>query len=171
MLVQVKQSKTNLMKKLTFVLLLSFLLSGCVAPLPDKSEIYSKIDPNERTLVFLNSTKWDHEFRVALQNEGFKVLKYASRESVTQRSEDFTKEKSFNKAEARYGIDQFFDRKDFCITPKSDLLEIKLEIVDLRTNEVVMFFQKEGWTTTCWHPSTKYVFDVLAEEINSKWKN
>ncbi len=158
------------MNKILGIVVLGLLLSGCVAPLQEKSDIYGSVDSKDKTLVFLNSTKWDNEFRVALQKEGFKVLKFASRESITERSKDFTKEKSFNKAEARYAIDQYFTRKDYCITPQSDLLEIKLEIVDLRTNEVVMFYQKEGWTTTCWHPSTKYVFDVLAKEIKNNWK-
>ena len=157
------------MKKLFLTILVLGLLTSC-STIPEKAEVYSSIDTKNKTIVFLNSTDWDHEFRVSLQKHGFKVLKFASREQITERSEDFTEEKSFNKAEARYAFDQSFRRKDFCLVSDSDLLEAKIEVVDLRSNEVVMYFQKEGWTTTCLDTRPKYLFKILAEEINSNWK-
>ncbi len=164
------------MKKLLGIVVL-VLLAGSTT-IPVKTEVYSNVDPQNKNIVFLNSTDWDHEFRVSLQKHGFKVFKFASREKITKRSKDFTEEKTFNKAEARYALDQRFRKKDYCPRYNSDLLEAKIEVVDLRANEVVMYFQREGWTTkrgetSCWtmgQQYDKYLFEILAKEINDNWK-
>lgn len=146
--------------------------SGCArtAPVTVDRTADALINPADKNVVLVNHTRWDVDVRKALTKAGFNVKRFAS--TVETQVTDGAVAKTFNEAEARYGITQYPGGEvDHCIGAKSIRYdEYTLEVADLRTNDVVMTVQKGGWTGDCGSFSRGQLFDELSGALQANWK-
>ena len=156
--------KASLCSLFTFLM----LLSGCASSLNvDKLQDFKPVSKN---LVFLTQTEWDGNFRVELARQGFKVLKMPSINTVVTQGQNKQEiARLYSEAEARYGISITWQRVDMCIYNSSRLIDVTMEVTDMKTNEVLMVVKKGGWTGPCLDPRDK-VFEVLAKVLANEWR-
>tara|TARA_B100000989_G_scaffold107016_1_gene78454 strand:+ start:943 stop:1407 length:465 start_codon:yes stop_codon:yes gene_type:complete len=144
------------------VLCISFL-SGCA--ISPSVEVLQEFKPESKTIVFLNSTRFNNKFRIALSKYGFKVKKYASIDRVKKKNTD--DEVTFNKAEADFGIEYHYEQVDYCLIGNGKKINVFLELVDLNNNDVVLYLERGGWTESCGVSGT--LFSDIAKELNQYW--
>lgn len=162
-----------------FLIIATVFLAACASGLSVHKFEDAKIDPNDKTLVLLNESKWSSNFRLELAKVGFKIKKFASRQNVrknivTESASGLVEdERSYREAEARYGITLIQKSQvDWCPFNDNIKANFSLEVSDLKTNDVVMIIEKGNWTGLCGPFSirSKYVFEELAEELSNNWK-
>ena len=152
--------------KTSTLIVILMLVSACATSLT--IERLQEFDTNSRILVFTDSTRWDAKLRVALAKVGFKVLKYASVDTVVSEGENDEFARVYNEAEARYGLTFYWEQVDRCIYNSSKLINGTFEITDLKLNEVLLVIEKGGWTGPCADPRGM-VFTDLAEALSNIW--
>ncbi|QTN43431.1 hypothetical protein [Marinobacter salsuginis] len=154
--------------KTYFVLaLITLLVTGCATPL--NVEQLQEFRPENRVVVLVNSTRYDTKLRVALAKKGFKVLKFASNQSVITEGNADEIARSYNEAAARYGITFYHFQVDRCLGNSSKLIDGVIELSDLKTNEVIMVIENGGWTGPCTFDTRDDVFDGLAKALSENW--
>jgi len=155
--------------RLSISLLLSLLLSACASGLI--VEQLQPVSPDASTFIFLSATRWDAEFRFALQKQGLKVL----------RSEPNTGLPAGNVSTssalgAHYGIEivkwSRVPMTNNCITNTQHMMiNLTVQVVDLRTHEVLISIANGGATIPfcgmLFNSST--VFDDVATSIAAVW--
>ena len=159
--------KTKLLTICLLFLTTTIFLSGCAGPIKN-IEVFEEFKPESKTVVFLNSSRYHNEFRSALTKYRFKVKKYATIDVVTKKNDD--EEVSYNKAEARYGIELFYDVFTHCLTLHTNKMLIAyVSVVDLKTNDVVLQMEMEGFPKPC-GLAKGGLFKNIAKELNKHWK-
>jgi hypothetical protein len=148
-------------------IILVVVLSGCATS--PSTVIVNEFKPDSKNIVLLNSTRWDKLLRMGLASEGFRVLKFSSLKNITIKEAD--KDISFNEAEARYGIELSWNRLDHCLYNDAVKINAYLEVTDLKTNEVLMYIDRGGWTKTCGMGLLMKgtLFTEIAKELNKHW--
>lgn len=154
------------------VVIMSLGVAGCARTAPltvDRIEDVPPIVATDKNVVLINHTQWDLDVRRALVKAGFNVKRFASVNETRVTGGDVSK--TFNEAEARYGITQYPGGPvDWCIGAKAvKYEEFALEVADLRTNNVVFTVQKGGWTGDCGFSGGR-LFEELAEALRENWK-
>jgi len=139
-------------------------LIGCGVT-PQQTKI-SSIDPSSKEIVLLGSSEFDQKARIALIKNGFKVKVQSSTRSITQKSEEI--DSKFNLASARYGLAFSWKMVDFCLVGDGKKIILNAELVDLKTNEPVLFLTRSGWTAPCVGLGGE-LFDDLAKDLASNW--
>lgn len=154
------------MRKLLLMLTLSLTLGGCAAPL--RVEKLQDFAPQSDTFVLLSSSPWDSKLRVELSKKGFKVLKFASQNTVVAKGGDGELARVFDEAEARYGLSLSWVDIDGCVQNSSKVIDATLEVTDIKTNEVLLVIEKGGFTGPC-GPPRDMVFEGLANALADSW--
>jgi hypothetical protein len=139
-------------------------VAGCGVT-PQQTKI-SSIDPTSKEIVLLGSSAFDQKVRVALIKNGFKVKVQSSTRSITQKSED--QDSKFNLASARYGLVFSWKRVDYCLAGDGEKIILNAELIDLKTNEPVLFLTRSGWTAPCVGLGGE-LFDDLAKDLATNW--
>tara|TARA_B100001287_G_C22351975_1_gene375633 strand:- start:63 stop:524 length:462 start_codon:yes stop_codon:yes gene_type:complete len=147
-------------------IILVVVLSGC-AVTPSVT-ILEEFNPDTKTIVLLSSGPWDKELRINLAKKGFKILKFASVNTITNKQG--SKEIQHNEAESSYGIEFNFRTVDRCSFSKGWKIDGVIEVVDLRTNQVVMYVERGGWTSPCVVTADGLVFEQIADDLAKNWK-
>jgi hypothetical protein len=142
-------------------------LTACAASL--RVEKLQDFSPDSKTVVLLNSSQWDAKLRTELAKKGFKVLRFAARDTVISEGKEGEIARVAREAAARYGITFSWEEVDRCIYNSSRLINGTLEISDLQTNEVLLVIEKGGWTGPCADPRGM-VFEDLADALSKNWK-
>jgi len=133
--------------------------------------------PRSKTFVFLSDSPWNSSFREALQDNGFKVLRFASRDAVVARGNDSKYARISQPAEAQYGIEitnwHRVAGTNNCINSSEDMmLDASVEVTDLGTNEVLLVIKDGGVTTRhcgiVWESQT--VFEKISSALAAQWK-
>lgn len=154
---------------ITVTAVTAIALGGCVAPL--KVERLQEFTPQSKTIVLLNSTRWDSKIRTNLSKNGFKVRRFASQNQVIVEGNDGEIARVFNEAEARYGLTFFWESVDHCIINSSRHIYGTFEITDIQTNEVILVIEKSGWTEACGSRThDQLIFEDLAGALANAWK-
>lgn len=141
-------------------------LTACAASL--RVERLQSFTPESKTIVLLASSQWDAKLRAELAKKGFRVLRFASTDTVVSKGKEGELARVYREAEARYGLSFSWEQVDRCIYNASRLINGTLEVTDLRTNEVVLVIEKGGWTGPCADPRGM-VFEDLAEALLKVW--
>lgn len=149
--------------KIYFLSVLIFLSSCAISP---KVEQLYNFTPENKTIILL----FDNfpQLRVALRKKEFDVLKYSYEQTVLTQTkktnnEELSKTTFFGEAQARYAIElSGYEIVDQNIFTGSSKLNIVLEIIDIKTNQVIAYIENGGWE--------KDLFDKLAGQIDNLWK-
>ena len=146
------------------------MLYGCASSLSVDRVSDTPIDTTTHEIVLLDSTKFDYDLKKSLIKYGFKVKNTPSIVSKEKKVDESTS-LSYNISEARYGINQYPGAViDWCLYNKQVKFdEYTLELVDLETNDTILFIKKGGWTGNCF-PSTGKLFEELALELKKNWE-
>ncbi len=158
---------TSAMRKI--VLLFTTLLLGCASPL--KIDQFGSLPISGITeIVLLNNNQFNSKVRRALTRHGFKVKARPSVVEITQKSDDI--DVTYRLAEADYGIRHQgrLSGNNPCMTNGNafHFTEYEYELVDLSTNETLLFISKGGWTDWCTGSPTIETTDLfgdLAKEL------
>jgi hypothetical protein len=142
------------------ILIAILTLTACAASL--RVEKLQDFTPESKTVVLLNSTQWDAKLRTELAKRGFKVLRFAARDTVISEGKEGELARVFREADARYGITFGWEGVDRCLYNSSRLINGTVEVTDLRTNEVLLVIEKGGWTGPCADPRGMAVVRLLA---------
>ena len=86
------------MKASTSLLIVCFAVASCAANLQVKR--LENFTPRSKTFVFVSDSPWNSPFREALQDHGFKVLRFASRDTVISKGGESEYASISQKAEA-----------------------------------------------------------------------
>lgn len=160
------------MKKVLLLLTsITFLfIVGCASNLSTSRISNTPIDSSDKTLVLLNSSKWDIDIKKTLIQSGFALKNMPSVLEVQHDINDTTSVK-YNKAETRYGIIQHPGGVvDWCLYNQNVKFgEFTLEVVDLKTNESILLVSKGGWTGDCF-PARGTLFQELTQALRQNWK-
>ena len=154
------------MAKFIYALFVSLFLFGCAAPLTvDKLQDFT---PSSKTIVLLESTKFDLEIRKALAKQGFKTMKFSTVNRVVSEGKEGEIARLHNEAEARYGLAFYWEFLDRCVVNASKKINGTFEITDLKTNEVLLIIEQGGWSGDCaFHEGT--LFNDLAKSLRESW--
>ena len=140
------------MRKLFTFLVLGLLLSGCIVSDSQMKQTTTqtgiKLDEKIKEIIILNNDKITSKLTIELIKSGFKVKPFASQQKVTKKSNDTDVE--YNKAAARYGLQ--INRNTFigpCVFSTNEVFEFVFTLIDLRTNDIIDIFEKEGPDGKC----------------------
>ena len=153
------------MKQIFYALVTIFLLSACGSNFT-KQKI-AAIDAGNKQIVILGNTPYNADIRMALLGQGFKVKVQPTTHRITQKTE--TTDISFNQASATYGLTFSWAIGDRCILNDGVNLWLNVELVDLRTNETVMFIRRNGWTNSCYGGERGEIFNAIAKDLADSW--
>lgn len=142
-------------------------LCACAAPL--RVNKLQDFRPESKNLVLLSSSQWDSKLRIAFAESGFKVLRFASQNTVIAQGGKDEIARVYDEAGARYGLSLIWRHVTFCSYNDSELINATLEVSDIKTNEVLLIIEKGGWTGPCLDPRG-LVFQGLAEALAHEWK-
>lgn len=151
--------------KYVFTIFAALILSACGSN-ATKQKVAS-IDAGNKQIVILGNTPYNADIRMALLGQGFKVKVQSTTHRITQKSE--STDISFNQAAATYGLTFSWATGDRCIFNDGVNLWLNAELVDLRTNETVMFIRRNGWTNSCYGGERGEVFNALAKDLADSW--
>ncbi len=159
----------------TFLPILALLLTSCATDMQVKR--MQDFTPRSKTFVFLSDSRWNSLFREALQDNGLKVLRFASRDTVISKGNDSEYARISRNAEAQYGLEitnwhRVAGTND-CINSSDDMMmDVSVEVTDLVTNEVLLVIKDGGVTTrhcgVVWESQT--VFEKIASTLAAQWK-
>ncbi len=146
-------------------------VAGCAKSL--SVDVVSTETPrNVRQLVLVNHNDFSSAIRRSLIKQGFQVKAAPSTKAITEKSpgQDVT----YNAAEARYGVRHGgnMSANNPCFTNgnATHFTEYEFELIDLQTNETVLFVSKGGWTEWCTGAPTTQTTDLfgdLSQELAS----
>ncbi|MBW8001843.1 MAG: hypothetical protein FVQ80_07435 [Planctomycetes bacterium] len=153
-----------MIKKGFLVLFLLTLFAGC------KSEPYIErnafqLDTSDRTLALLTETRWDKPIRKKLAWYGFPVKHYTLAKKGATENE---RKSAARRAGIRYGLRIIpGEVVDQCIANKSAIKfdTFRIELIDLRKDEVELIIEKGGWIETCPLASPAFNFTPLFQEL------
>ena len=133
--------------------------------------------PRSKTFVFLSDSRWNSRFREALQDNGLKVLRFSSRDTVISKGNDSEYARISREAEAQYGLEitswHQVAGTNNCLNSSEDMmLDVSVEVTDLVTNEVLLVVKNGGVTIrhcgVLWASQT--VFERIASTLAAQWK-
>lgn len=155
------------MLRTTVAILAALTLGGCAAPF--KVEKLQEFTPQSNTFVLLSTTQWDAKLRTELSKKGFKILKFASQNKVISDGKEGEIARTFNEAEARYGITFTWQGRDSCPYNSSQWIIGSFEVSDINTNEVLLVIEMNEWTEPCAFRGGMG-FKDLAETFAKVWR-
>lgn len=138
------------------------VFAGCATPHAVK-ELHEYM-PQTDAFVLLNNSPWDSRFRAELSKKGFKVLKSSSHSAVNSKGSDGESSRGADIVEARYGLALSWVNLDHCVENNSKVIDAKLEVNDIKANEVILVIRKSGFTGPC-GPPRGVVFEELANSL------
>ena len=159
----------------TPLLILCLALTSCAADMQVKR--LQDFTPRSKTFVFVSDSRWNSLFRVALQEHGLKVLRFASRDTVISKSNDSEYARISQNAEAQYGLEitswHQVAGTNNCLNSSDDMMvDVSVEVTDLVKNEVLLIVKDGGVTTrhcgVVWESQT--VFERIASMLAAQWK-
>jgi hypothetical protein len=150
------------MKALIGALLI--IISSCASPM--RVEVIGKVPETKiSSFVLLNENDFSSLVRRALVRNGIKVKAFSAIYDVTEKSEDL--DVSYEKAEAQFGIRHQgrLSGNNPCLTNGNafHFSEYEFEVIDLRTNETILFVSKGGWTEWCTGAPTIDTTDLFGD--------
>jgi hypothetical protein len=163
------------MKTFALLQLVILTLTSCATEMQVKR--LQSFTPRSKTFVFLSDSRWNSLFREALQDNGLKVLRFASRDTVVSKGNDSEVARISQNAEAQYGLEitswNQVPGTNNCINSSADMmLNASVEVTDLVTNEVLLVIRDGGVTTrhcgVVWASQT--VFEKIAATLAAQWK-
>ncbi len=138
------------------------------------------INPTQRDFILITTSDFDNDFRLAMNKHNLSVKKYTSTETkktaTTTKTKDGTKEEAvYRSAGARYAIEMRVDVNEglTCLHSNSARhVEVRLEISDTVTNDVLFELSQVGWTEECGLSTVgqkQFIFQNIADELGRRW--
>jgi len=165
-----KRGKRMIFRNIALCLVCIFFIAGCAKPLTVERVGTASIDSKNKEIVLLDSTRWDFELKKSLIKNGFKVKNASTVISEIKKVNETTLQK-YDVAETRYGINQHPGGIiDSCLVNKHVKYDsYVIEVIDIQTNETVLFIENGGWTGYCPMVSGS-LFEEMAIELSNNWK-
>jgi len=157
------------MKKIVLGLVLGLLLSGCLIASdtqmqPSTTQTGIKLSGKIKELIILNDHKINSKLTIELIKRGFKVKPFAFQKKITEKNSNT--EVEYNKAAARYGIKIESENKGMtCVFSMNRVDEFIFTLIDLRTNDIVDIYEKEGPTGKC--PPLTPIYILYADYLTA----
>ena len=157
------------------IVVLCIVLTSCATGMQVKR--MQDFTPRSKTFVFISNSRWNSHFREALQDNGLKVLRFASRDTVISKGSDSEYARISQNAEAQYGLEitswHQVAGTNNCINSSDDMMvDVSVDVIDLLTNEVLLRAKNGGVTTrhccVVWKSHT--VFEEIAATLAAQWK-
>jgi hypothetical protein len=98
---------------------------------------------------------------------GFRLKRFASVAQMTEAVPDGRIAK-YNEATTRYAIETDADVMEQCFGGGYRINHIRVDLLDLRRNEVIMSVQGSGYSEDC-PPMSGHVFGDIADAISAAW--
>lgn len=158
-----------MLKSLFLAAVSATFISGCVT-LSSGPVLVTKLEPLQpgaRELTILNGSPYLAEMTIALNKYSVKVKPIFSQETVSeQRTSAISAQ--FRTSSTRYAmVVQVDGTSQICAFTDYRIVNATIQIVDIRSNEMVAIFKQRGSDGPC--TSVNPVFDTLAEEISRLW--
>ena len=156
------------MKKLLGIIVLGLLLSGCIVSDTQMEQTSTqtgiKIDGKIKEIILLNNHKIASKLTIALIKKGFKVKPFVSQQKVTEKSGNT--EIEYSEAAARYGLkidsDNYIGK---CVFSTSGIYDFVFTLIDIRTNDIVDIFEKQGPSGKC--PPLTPIYVLYADYLSA----
>lgn len=114
---------------------------------------------------------WVIEIQNRLKQKGFKVLRWSSRTSVSERTRP-NRVEHYNEAEARYVlvIDGYapYDWANRCFGGGYRFSHISADLVDVLTNETILNINGSSYSENC-PPLSGTIFEDITNAVSSSW--
>ena len=154
------------------IALLAFaaLATGCA--LPGQMTVARRPDQplhGPRVLAFIGS-RGDvaDEIEDRLRDKGFRVKRFASVERIT-RVTSGGQLAQYDEASARYAVETDARVVVRCFGGGYRLTRIRVDVIDLASNEVVLSLKGSGYTEDC-EPMSGTIFADVANAISGSWE-
>ena len=102
-----------------------------------------------------------------LRERGFKIKRFASVEQMTEQASD-GRVVQYNEASARYALETDADVMVRCFGGGFRIRSIRVDVLDLRNNEVVMSLRGGGYSEDC-EPMSGTIFRDVADALLGAW--
>ena len=158
------------MSKIFKILILSFILTGCVAVGNQTLEVENKISQAKVIAVNVNTGgPWMREIERRLKKEGFKVLRAASvNEAIEVSGKKLIK---YNEASTRYflRVDAAAptDAMRRCIGGGYNFDYFYADLIDLESNETIASIESRGFSEGCQPLAGKIFTNTTLMVVNS----
>ena len=158
------------MSKIFKILILSFILTGCVAVGNQTLEVENKISQAKVIAVNVNTGgPWMREIERRLKKEGFKVLRAASvNEAIEVSGKKLIK---YNEASTRYflRVDAAAptDAMRRCIGGGYNFDYFYADLIDLESNETIASIESRGYSEGCQPLAGKIFTNTTLMVVNS----
>ena len=158
------------MSKILKILILSFMLSGCVAVGNQTLEVENKISQSKVIAVNVNTGgPWMREIERRLKKQGFKVLRAASvNEAIEVSGKKLIK---YNEASTRYflRIDAAAptDAMRRCFGGGYNFDYFYADLIDLESNETIASIESRGYSEGCQPLAGKIFTNTTLMVVNS----
>ena len=156
------------MKKLLGIVVLGLLLSGCIVSDTQMEQTSTqtgiKIDGKIKEIILLNNHKIASKLTIALIKKGFKVKPFVSQQKVTEKSGNT--EIEYSEAAARYGLK--IESSNYigkCVFSTSGIYDFVFTLIDIRTNNIVDIFEKQGPSGKC--PPLTPIYVLYADYLSA----
>lgn len=159
------------MSKILKILILSFMLSGCVAVGNQTLEVENKISQSKVIAVNVNTGgPWMREIERRLKKQGFKVLRAASvNEAIEVSGKKLIK---YNEASTRYflRIDAAAptDAMRRCFGGGYNFDYFYADLIDLESNETIASIESRGYSEGC-QPLAGKIFTNTSLMVVNSW--
>ena len=158
------------MSKIFKILILSFILTGCVAVGNQTLEVENKISQAKVIAVNVNTGgPWMREIERRLKKQGFKVLRAASvNEAIVVSGKKLIK---YNEASTRYflRVDAAAptDAMRRCIGGGYNFDYFYADLIDLESNETIASIESRGYSEGCQPLAGKIFTNTTLMVVNS----
>lgn len=165
-------SAVRSIKKLDLLLVALTLLvaGGCIATYDEVASEKIK----EPKIITLDGSResWTFQIEKRLRQRGFKIKRMAV-EKVSHEKVSETKTEIYNQASARYLLSlQGYapnSRMFRCMAGGYVFDYINVELIDLQTNETILYYSDAGHSEGCF-PLSGHIFESIAEVVDNAWE-
>jgi hypothetical protein len=102
-----------------------------------------------------------------LRASGFRIKRFASTSTVSEATSSDRIE-TYRAASTRYGIETHWSLVDRCFGGGFRFAEFRVDLLDLRENEVVFSTKAKGYSEKC-QPMSGSIFGDVATALNTLW--
>ncbi len=160
------------MKKLILTLIATLVLAGCVSTKTQDVFLKKKISTPKVLAISGVHAPWVYEIIKRLRKAGFVVKRMVSQNVAVERVSS-KKTDIYNEASARFilVIHGYAPNNPVtrCFGGGYDFDYINVELIDVKTNETVLYYSNSGFSEKC-PPLSGTIFGDITNMIVSAWK-
>jgi hypothetical protein len=146
-------------------------LLGCVSTRDTAVFLEHKIESPKILAMSGSRAPWVYEIEKRLKKRGFTIKRMASQNVAVERVSD-DKIEQYNEATARYimRIEGYApnDKMRRCIGGGWNFEFINVELIDVVTNETVMYYSNSGYSEGC-QPLSGTIFSDIENSVSGLW--